>query len=435
MKQQYRRRFRLQVVVQVTLLVLSCALLAWSVIGQGMLAVPAVVAVIIAIQVWLMLRTVREHVDTLEEFFAAINYEDFTRRFVEGDIDSELRTAFNKVIESFQAARAERDLQAQYLETVVRHLPIAFIAARPDGSLRLVNHPARRLTGMSGLGHLDQLGASDPALPDAMRAIAPGTQKLLQTRLRDVPAELRVSVAEIRQGGSTERLYSLENLSGELTARESTAWRNLIRVLTHEIMNTLTPVTSLAQSCATMTDDPASAGELRDAVQTIARRSEGLTEFVSNYRALLKVPEPQPSILVVDRVLRDTVRLMKNELADVTVDISVVPESLTVNADPTLLDQVLLNVVRNALAAMESATAKTLRLHAALDYGRVCIRVRDSGGGVEADLVDQVFVPFFTTRRDGSGIGLSLCRQIMAAHGGEISLSNTGDGAQVVLRF
>ncbi len=143
---------------------------------------------------------------------------------------------------------AQRDLQANYLETVVQHVPVAFFAARSDGSISLVNNQARRLTGLSALRHIDDLSQLDPSLPAAMKGIQPGNQQLLQTRLRAIPVEFRVSVSEIRREGETERLYSIENLSGELTARESSAWRNLIRVLTHEIMNTLTPVTSLAQT-------------------------------------------------------------------------------------------------------------------------------------------------------------------------------------------
>ena len=165
--------------------------------------------------------------------------------------------------------------------------------ARPDGSLSLVNNPARRLTGLSALTHMDQLAALDPTLPARMRALAPGSQQLLQSRLRGVPAELRVSVSEIRLPGDIERLYSIENLSGELTARESSAWRNLIRVLTHEIMNTLTPVTSLAQTTAGMLDQAAAKEDIREAVQTIARRSEGLMNFVLRYREMLNLPQPE----------------------------------------------------------------------------------------------------------------------------------------------
>ena len=307
-------RFRALVVIQVLLLVGSMGVLTGSLIATEFVAVPIAVAIVFFMQVVGLLHYVESHVDTLEDFFAAIKYEDFTRRFVEDDVDVELKEAFNRILGKFQDASAEREVQAVYLETVVKHVPVPFIAARSDWTLSLVNNPARRLTGIPALRHFYQLAELDPQLPELMQSIAPGSQQLLQTRLRDVPAELRVSVSEIRIAGETERLYSIENLSGELTARESSAWRNLIRVLTHEIMNTLTPVASLAQTAATMLDERDATDEIREAVTTIARRSEGLMNFVSRYRELLTVPQPDLERVSVLEALNGVVSLMGSEL-------------------------------------------------------------------------------------------------------------------------
>ena len=435
MKKPFRARFRALTIVQIVMLVASISLLSWSLFATDHLAVPVVIAMIVLLQVVALLHYVESHVNTLEEFFAAINFEDFTRRFVEEDVDVELKEAFNRILKRFQDARAERDIQAGYLETVVKHVPVPFIAARTDGKLSLVNNPARRLTGLPALHHFEQLAELDPQLPTLMQGIEPGSQQLLQTRLRDVPAELRVSVSEIRMAGETERLYSIENLSGELTARESSAWRNLIRVLTHEIMNTLTPVTSLAQTTATMLDDPDATDDIREAVTTIARRSDGLMNFVSRYRELLKVPQPDSETISVEDALRSVTALMANELKGAALDINVVPESLEVHADRQLLDQVLLNLVRNASDAIEGVASPELQLSGKLDFGRVVIRIRDNGPGIPEETLDQIFIPFFTTKRDGSGIGLSLSRQIMTAHRGDIAVESDAGGTTVSLLF
>jgi two-component system nitrogen regulation sensor histidine kinase NtrY len=434
-KKRHRARFRLLTIIQVVFLVASVLLLTWSIIATDHFAVPLVIGLAVLLQVFGLIRHVESHVDTLEDFFAAVNYEDFTRRFIEDDIDAELKEAFNLVLERFQDARAEREVQAGYLETVVRHVPVPFIAAKSDGTLTLVNNPARRLTGLPALTHLDQLADLDPALPALIRAIEPGSQQLLQTRLRGVPAELRVSVSEIRMDSGVDRLYSIENLSGELTAREASAWRNLIRVLTHEIMNTLTPVTSLAQTTTGLLDNPDATDDVREAVQTIARRSEGLMNFVLRYRELLKVPQPVPAIVNVSAILHSIETLMTGELDDVQVVIDVVPESLEVSADPALLDQVLVNLVRNALDAMKDVTLPRLELGGQLSFGRAVISVKDNGPGIDADAIEQIFVPFFTTKREGSGIGLSLSRQIMTAHGGEIAVESDTDGTIARLVF
>ena len=435
MKQRLRIRFRALTVVQILLLAATLALLVYMLLTTEFLAAPMVVGIVVVLQVVILIAYVESHVDSLEEFFAAINYEDFTRRFVEDDVDAELKLAFNRILDRFQDARAQRDLQANYLETVVQHVPVPFVAARSDGTLSLVNNPARRLTGLPTLRHIDDLSALDPSLPGAMQSIESGQQQLLQTRLREIPVEFRVSVSEIRMQGETERLYSIENLSGELTARESSAWRNLIRVLTHEIMNTLTPVTSLAQTTQSLLDEPDATNDVKEAIATIARRSEGLMQFVSKYRELLHVPSPTPENVSVATVFDGVITLMSDQLGDMNVTRQVSPESLEVFADPNLLDQLLLNLVKNAADALAETKKPSLELTARLDYGRVLIQIRDNGPGIPQDYIDQVFVPFFTTKRDGSGIGLSLSRQIMTAHGGEIAVESGPQGTTVSLVF
>lgn len=435
MKQQFRRRFRRNIVLQVLLIALTIALTMAALLETDFLAVPLLLAVVVLVQVLVLIHSVHAHVDTLEDFFAAINYEDFTRRFVANDVDAELKDAFNRILERFQDARAERDLKAGYLDTVVRHVPVPFIAAKSDDTVSLVNNPARRLTGLAAIGHLDDLGVLDPALPDLLRTTPAGQQRLVQARLRDIPVELRVSVSEIRMDGDIERLYSIENLSGELSARESSAWRNLIRVLTHEIMNTLTPVTSLAQTTAGMLDDPDAADDIREAISTIGRRSEGLINFVSRYRELLKVPAPDPRPIEVFDVFKAVVILEREALKSVDLNIDVVPESLSVMADRALLEQVLLNLVKNAIDAVADQKGAVITLAARLDFGRTVLSVTDNGPGIPGEILDQVFIPFFTTKREGSGIGLSLSRQVMTAHGGDIVVDDLPAGTCIKLVF
>lgn len=435
MKHRFRTRFRILTVVQVCLLSLTLCVLALTVLETDHLAVPVVLAGIALLQVLALIGSVQAHVDTLEDFFAAVNYEDFTRRFIEDDVDAELKDAFNKVLERFQDARADRDLQAGYLDTVIRHVPVPFFAARADGSLSLVNNPARRLTGMPTLRNIRDLATIDENLPSALTSIEAGQQRLLQTNIRGLPVELRVSVAEIRMAGEVERLYSIENLSGELSARESSAWRNLIRVLTHEIMNTLTPVTSLAQTTVEMLDDPDSAADIRAAIETIGRRSEGMIRFVSRYRELLHVPDPKAENVSVLELLQNVATLLQPSTEDIQISVEVVPESLELFADRQLIDQVLINLVKNAGEALAGTAEPSITLSGKLNLGRVVISVADNGPGIHEDDIDQVFIPFFTTKREGSGIGLSLSRQIMTAHNGDMALESGPSGTTFRLVF
>lgn len=430
-----RLRFRALVFLQVMLLLLVLFGIAASVFTTDQIAVPLVLSAIVLLQVLGLVHFVESHVAALEEFFAAINFDDFTQRFVTDDVDAELKQAFNRVIERFRDARADREVQANYLDAVVRHIPIPLLAVREDDSLRLVNKPARQLTGIAGLHHLDELTDLGANLPDEMRSIAVGQQRLLQANIRDVPVELRVSVSEIRIGGSVERLYSMENLSGELTARESSAWRNLIRVLTHEIMNSLTPISSLAQTSAGLLDKPSAANEVRDAIETIARRSDGLMQFVARYREILKVPLPSPTDVSIDTAVSDVCNLLADKLEPIDVEVDIQPRNLAVHADSALFDQLLLNIVKNAAEAFANSERPRIRVLAKLEFGRVVLRIADNGPGFDDEVADQLFVPFFTTKRDGSGIGLSLCRQIMTAHGGEIAIRRDGQWTVASLVF
>jgi nitrogen fixation/metabolism regulation signal transduction histidine kinase len=440
-KQRFRQRFRWITIIQILLLTATLSLLASALTGTDFRAVPLILGMVAALQVFLLIRSVHAHVNALEDFFAAVAYEDFTQRFLEEDLDGELRDAFNRILARFRTANAERELQAGYLDTVVRHVPVALLAAKADGSLSIVNNPARRLTGLTSLRHLDDLAALAPDLPGALRDIEAGQQRLLQTRLRGIPAELRVSVSEIRRDGAVERLYSLENLSGELSARESSAWRNLIRVLTHEIMNTLTPVSSLAETAANMLDESATLrndpaiDDIREAIETIGRRSSGLTHFVTRYRELMQVPSPELSEVVVADMFRDLINLEKQALHGIETNVSVQPQTLTITADRQLIEQVLINVIKNSIEALKDQTAPSITLSARLDYGRTLIDIEDNGPGIPQDLLDEVFIPFFTTKRDGSGIGLSLSRQIMTAHGGDIIIERRPTGTRARLVF
>ncbi len=421
--------------LQVLLLAATLAVLGLTLMNTRFVAVPVLIACLAALQAYLLLRSVQSHVDALEEFFAAINYQDFTRRFQQGELDGELAEAFNRIIARFRDARVERDLQAGYLDTVVRHVPVPLIAVRADGQLSIVNHPARRLVGLNQWTRLEQLDTVSDKLASILDGIPAGSQQLLQVQLRGVPVELRVSVSEIRREGDVERLYAIENLSGELTAREGSAWRNLIRVLTHEMMNTLTPVTSLAQTANDMLDEPDAKDDIREALATIERRGNGLMRFVSRYREFMQVPKPQFATLSVADLVNSVLSLERPLLRGVAVEVVVVPQTLAVDGDRELLDQVLVNIVKNAIEAMQDSPQPRLLIEAALDGGRVALSITDNGTGIPEDVRDQVFIPFFTTRTTGSGIGLSLSRQIMNAHGGDIVIDPRAEGTSIRLLF
>jgi two-component system, NtrC family, nitrogen regulation sensor histidine kinase NtrY len=262
--------------------------------------------------------------------------------------------------------------------------------------------------------------------------------------------QLKAAATDLALGGMRRRLISLQNIENEMSAQEMAAWQTVVRVMAHEVMNSLTPVSSLAATARDLVRDVLSQmpegdsrtialTDARDALETVARRSEGLLHFVQNHRRLTKPLVTQMQVATMQRVFARIQRLLAAELAanDIQMSASVEPQTLELAVDADLLDQALINLVRNAIEALSSAPAGHIALSARRDPGgRVIIAVADNGPGIAAEQLDRIFVPFFTTKRQGSGVGLTLVRQIATAHGATVDVAQTpGGGATVSLRF
>ncbi|GER00446.1 hypothetical protein JCM17845_10690 [Iodidimonas gelatinilytica] len=233
-------------------------------------------------------------------------------------------------------------------------------------------------------------------------------------------------------------MIALQNISNELETTELEAWQQLVQVLTHEVMNSITPVTSLAETAAHLLNDGKGDSEtlqdVKHAVDTVARRAKALTHFVESYRKLSRLPRPKPQRLALIDLFKRLELLMGAEWRDraVTMHIDVSPPGLAVNADPEQLEQVLINLAQNAAEALEGREDAKIWLTGSLNrQGHVVINVADNGPGIPADIRERVFIPFFTTKRTGSGVGLALTRQVMIAHKGSVSINDRKGGGTV----
>lgn len=242
---------------------------------------------------------------------------------------------------------------------------------------------------------------------------------------------------------------SLQNIQSELEEKEMEAWQNLVRVLTHEIMNSVTPISSLAGTIESdlrqhfdEDADQLSEDEMRDihlSLQTISKRSEALIRFVKEFRSLTSIPKPKPAVFSARTLLDEVCMLHKSELGEkgISAQIEVYPEDLTILADKGMIEQVLINLVKNAIQSFDDQAEKTLTLRAFVsEKSRPVIMVKDNGPGIDPDALEKIFIPFFTTKKTGSGIGLSLSRQIMRQHQGTLTVkSELGKGTEFYLRF
>ena len=445
-------RFETGIVLRVAGLAATVVVFAWALTNTRWYVAISLVVLAAAAQVLLLIRYATRSSREIARFLDAIAFDDTTASFSSFAADNafaELGNAMGGVLERLRWGRAEREEQSQYLQTLLSHVPVALIAVEENGALHLLNLAARRLfeaacpstTGLVRFG---------PAFATGIESLKPGESMIVSMERPSGALHLKAAATEVKLAGTRRRLISLQNIETELTARELAAWQAVIRVMAHEVMNSLTPISSLAATARDIV-----AGVVRDlapeaphradladasgALETMARRSEGLLHFVQNHRRLTKRLVVQSDIAPVRRVFARIERLLAGELAarDIEIVTTVEPETLEIAADLELLDQALINLVRNAIEALRDEPAGRIELRAGQDgRGRAVLSVADNGPGIAPDQREKVFVPFFTTKRLGSGVGLTLVRQIATAHGASVGIGETpGGGATVSLRF
>ena len=304
--------------------------------------------------------------------------------------------------------------------------------------MSLINNAAKRLLGVPRLGGIADLDRVSPGLAASLKNLGPRGRDLV--RFGETQLALHASV--FRTGDREHTLVALQDIGPDLDEKETEAWQNLIRVLTHEIMNSITPIASLAATADGMLKegsfDGETAGDIRTAVGTIQRRSEGLLQFVETYRGLTRVPAPSFEIVPVAGLFARVEQLLGPQFAESGVELHtrVDPPGLELTADPGQVEQVLINLLSNAREATEGGDRGRVDLSAHLARGKVVVEVADNGPGIVEEALGKLFIPFFTTKQNGSGIGLSLCRQIMRLHRGSISVrSQPGERTVFSLRF
>jgi len=388
----------------------------------------------------------------LTRFLEAITYADFSQTFVskgKGAAFDGLDAAFNKVMSEFRKVRGDREEQYHFLQTLIHHVPVGLLSFAPDGEIGLINSAAKRLLRVTHLTTLRALEPASPHLVRALRSLNPGDRVVFKLDDFSEPLQLVMYATEIRLHERPFTLVSLQNIQSELDDMEMEAWQKLVRVLTHEIMNSVTPISSLSSTAAAILQKEALSNnegdvrsdlsDLREAMVTITRRSEGLLHFVDAYRSLTLVPKPMPKIFAIKDLVQRVDLLLRAQIAEAgaTLSTRVDPETLELNADPDLMEQVLINLVQNALHAVQEKRDGRILLSGLLNrQGKVEIEVSDNGKGIPEETMEKIFVPFFTTKEKGSGIGLSLSRQIVRMHGGSLTCrSKPGEGAVFTIRL
>ena len=410
------------------------------------------VGVLIAIQIYFLIRTLDRTNREIASFLSSIKYDDFTTTYPSagrGRSMNELYNEFNSVIRKFREIRAEKEANYHYFRTIVQHVAIGLVTFNKLGEIQIINSAAKKLLGVESLNSIFELSKVSPKLVESLVKLKTGGSALIELTHEGTRTQLSIYVIELVLRGEEFKLVSVQNIQSELEEKEMDAWQNLIRVLTHEIMNSVTPLSSLANTVEVNLVDniednvPIEKEELEDiylAVQTIKRRSEGLIRFVSDFRNLTRIPEPKIQEIEIQKVIDHIKVLLSHDMKARKIDfvISISPKTLKIHVDKELIDQVLINLIQNAMHALEENEGEKLIIVNAFlnEYGRPTMKIRDNGSGIDEEALGKIFIPFFTTKKQGSGIGLSLSKQIMRKHGGAITVRSViGEGTEFTLRF
>jgi two-component system, NtrC family, nitrogen regulation sensor histidine kinase NtrY len=393
-------------------------------------------------ELWVFLNRINREI---LRFLSSVRYADFNQSFEFEDAGSRfsaLGEAFTEILERFKKVRTTQEAELIHLRAMVNHIPVPLIAVKEDGRLSLLNNAARRFFGTSQPTKVIDLKQYGEEFFEHLIACRAGEKRITKIFIDGFETKLSLSLMEVMSNTGMEKLFSIQDIGEELESTQLSAWQDLVRVLTHEIMNSITPVASLAQTTADIAGDVDHAleadhpqkgniGKISNAAITMSRRAGHLTQFVTNFRKLTRLPKPKKQVTRVQDLFDHVIQISKadNFNREIKVIVSVAPQGLELNIDREQIEQALINLLKNAEQALADKSDGEIKLTASLNQrGRIVIDVCDNGPGIKDDILDKIFVPYFTTKPDGSGIGLSLTRQIMAHHGGFIRVMNLEEG-------
>jgi signal transduction histidine kinase len=397
------------------------------------LIVAALVALAALASLWEFIRRTNFLVS---RFIESVRFEDYSQRFSDpsgGGFDV-LGQTLDHALKTLQARHAAESAEVRYLSAIIDDAPSALLAADADGRVDVLNKAARQLFARRPLHRISDLEALGPELAAAAKLPA-GTRKITRLVLDGVPQKAIFASAQVARLDKPVTIMSILPVQSELGALEVAAQADLVRVLTHEIMNSLTPVTSLARTGAELVAAAAKGndalGDAKSATETVARRAEGILRFVESYREFAQAPEVHRRNFKAkpwaDEIMR--LALANARERDIEARVEIAPKTLTVDGDAELLSQAILNLLRNAIRATADVKSPILALAMSREpTGHCRIEVRDNGSGIPEDRREDIFLPFYTTHKGGSGVGLSFSKQVALAHGGSICALDAPEG-------
>lgn len=387
----------------------------------------------------------------LSLFLLAIKQNDFSNVYPEHNSKSKaLHHAFNVITREFIKLRGEKESNFQFLKAVVEHSGVPLIAYQKKTSkVSMINQSAKDLFHIPHLTRIEALRRISPPLLEEVKTLSDGEKTLQKTTIGDEQLYLTIMAKELKLMDTDYKVLAFHDINSELDQKEIESWQKLIRVMTHEIKNSVIPIATLSEVMNQMFHDyqqksglheidQEDEADLLQSMQTIENRSKGLAQFVSSYGDLARLPKPQLETINIGDVVNRVIDLEATQVksGDLKILAQLPDQDVVKDADPNMLEQVLINLVKNAIEALDEQESGQITIKVQEVGDQVRIVISDNGPGMDQETLDNIFVPFFTTKKEGSGIGLSLSRQIVRAHQGRISVTSTpGEGTTFEILF
>lgn len=420
--------FNAQLVIRLALIVITSFAATWILQLTGYWLLKLNMCLLLLLQGYLLFRFISRWRKDLKIFATAVKQRDFSITFQtdhENEAFAEMYSMLNEVSRFVRQVKSESVQQNQYFQYVVENAQVGLIAYDSSGEVLISNQEARRITGTATLKNLALLRTLNNGLFESVDQLPLNQPRLITLKGNEVQ-KISARLSEIAVGDRRVFLLSLMNIKSELDENELQSWQDLINVLTHEIMNSITPINSMTGSMMKYLDriegNTEHVERARNSLNIISRRSAALMDFVGRYRAISDVPLPRRQEVSPAELINAVLLLMSDELADINVTTAF--DSGTLLLDSAQIEQVLINLFRNAINAVADKNDKSIRIEVSTSDGKCTLSVTDNGRGIPREQLDKIFIPFYTTRKEGSGIGLTLSKQIMHRHGGHIEVSS-----------
>jgi len=445
-----QKRLEFRIFIRIFLLFITIMILSFLLI-RGPYIFLVLISPVVIYQMAEMYRFQHKAHKELNQFVESVHYRDFSRYFDVKHAPVELqpmRQGFNQITDTFKDISKEKETTHQYLQKILELVDTGILSySIENGEVIWMNESLKRLLQLPYLKTISSLQKRDEGLYQEVISLKPAESKIATVHLESSSFKILLSATAFQTDGKKFMLIAFQNINEALDQTESKAWQKLLSVMTHEIMNSVAPISSLAdtlknrleKSMASLKNNDGAVHDLELGIETIKRRSEGLLKFAETYRNLNKITKPSLKKIYVRDLFENLYQLMEPTLEPRNIEMEIVLKEtgLTIEVDPSLIEQVLINLIVNAKEALKDKEDARIVLSASLSgKQKVIIKVSDNGTGIPEDVQENIFIPFFSTKKTGSGIGLSLCKQIMMLHKGNIQVHSVpGEGTAFSLQF